>query len=407
MKILICRYVCTPDGFKENILVAFDTLIREIDTIDKLDKMKEKYPHAEIMSYDENSILYAGFINTHTHLEFSSNQTTLNYGDFMNWLDSVIVNRDDLVAQCDNSVMLDACNSMLKSGVTTFGAISSFGSELEVVQKTPQRVVLFNELIGSAPAYVDVLYNDFLERVQSTLDCDKNSRVYPAIAIHSPYSVHPVILDKAIALAKKHSLVLSTHFMESRYEREWLDKGEGKFKDFFQKYFNASAPVTNAKDFISAFDNYPTHFVHCVYATKEELSHLKKHNHSIGHAPRSNRYLGCDRLEIENIDMPMTIVTDGLSSNDSLNIFDELRASLFIHNHQDLDVLAKRLIDSITSEGADILGLNCGRIEVGKMADFAVLELPQMPETMEKLALWTILHSKEVVGLYINGEKTI
>jgi len=404
MKILVCKYIYTPNGFRENLAVAFDDIIRDIDDITNLEK---KYPNAKIIDNLDNSILYSGFINTHTHLEFSANKTTLNYGDFMRWLDSVIVNRDELVGACDNTLLISACSEMLRSGITSFGAISSFGNEIEVAQQTPQRVVLFNEVIGSVPAYADMLYNDFVERVKESQNCNKDTRVYPAIAIHSPYSVHPVILQKAIALAKKHSLPLSTHFMESKYEREWLDNGNGEFKEFFQKYFNTSTPVTNADEFINAFNGYPTHFVHCVYASESELNHLKKHNHSIGHAPRSNRYLGCDRLKIEDIDIPMSIVTDGLSSNDSLNIFDELRASLFIHNNQDLDALSDRLIKSITSDGADILGLNTGRIEVGKMADFAVVTLDDMPKSMDKLALWTILQTKEVCSTYINGERYI
>jgi len=402
MKILLCKYIYTPNGFKENLAVAFDEVIRDIESLDIL---KDKYPDAQIIDKGENFILYAGFINTHTHLEFSANKTTLNYGDFMKWLDSVIVNRDELVGECDNSLLISSCREMLRSGITSFGAISSFGNEMEVAQQTPQRVVLFNEVIGSVPAYADMLYNDFLERVKESQKCDKDSRVYPAIAIHSPYSVHPIILQKAIALAKKYSLPLSTHFMESKYEREWLDCGEGEFKEFFQKYFNTSTPVTNANEFINAFNGYPSHFVHCVYASQDELNHLKKHNHSIGHAPRSNRYLGCDRLKIEDIDMPMSVVTDGLSSNNSLNIFDELRASLFIHNNQDIDKLADRLIKSITSDGADILGLNTGRIEVGKMADFAIVKLDNIPQNSDKLALWTILHTKEVYSTYINGER--
>jgi len=43
---------------------------------------------------------------------------------------------------------------MLKSGVTTFGAISSFRADLEVCRKAPQKGIYFNELIGSNPAYV-------------------------------------------------------------------------------------------------------------------------------------------------------------------------------------------------------------------------------------------------------------
>ena len=96
--------------------------------------------------------------------------------------------RDGLLQTCDNALIKEKTEEMLTSGVTTFGAISSFGTELEVCTKIPQRVVFFNELIGSNAAYADVLYNDFLERIKASQNTQEHERITPAIAIHSPYS---------------------------------------------------------------------------------------------------------------------------------------------------------------------------------------------------------------------------
>ncbi len=404
MKIIVAEYIYTPNEFKKNLAVAFEDIIKDIDTLDNLIK---KYPKATIIETKPNSILYPGFINTHIHLEFSANKTTLQFGDFMPWLDSVIANRDTLMSSCDNAMMRDACDEMLRSGVTSFGAISSFGNELEVCEQTPQRVVFFNELIGSNMAYVDMLFNDFKERLNISKKCDKASRITPAIAIHSPYSVHPIVLQKALNIAKCDSLLVSAHLLESASEREWLSSGDGEFKPFFEKYFNTSKPVTSIDEFIHAFDTHPTHFVHCVHATNDELDYLSSHGHSIAHCPRSNRYLGCGRLAIENLKLPFSIATDGLSSNDSLNIFDELRAGLMLHYQADIRALSNSFIKAITADSADILRLNCGKIAIGKDADFAIVTMVEKPQQEEDLALWTILHTKEVSEVYIEGEKYV
>ncbi len=407
MKILVADYIYTPQGFIANSAVAFTDTIQDIDTLNIL---KEKYPEAEVIQTDENSVLYPGFINTHVHLEFSANKTSLKYGSFMPWLDSVIEHREDLVGCCDNSVMMGECEAMMHSGVTTFGAISSFGNELEVCEKTPQRVVFFNELIGSNAQYADMLYGDFMERVKASMSCESSSRITPAVAIHSPYSVHPIILQKAVNVAKAHKLPLSAHFLESQAEREWLEKGEGELKGFFQKYFNTEVPVTNIQEFMYAFDSYPTHFTHCVQATDEELAYLADKGHSIAHCPRSNRYLGVGRLPIEilkDLELKYSVATDGLSSNDSLSILDELRAGLMLHHQAPIQLLANKFIQSITSDAADILGLECGRIEVGKLADFAILTLREAPKREEEIALWSIIHTKEVSEVYIDGEKHV
>jgi cytosine/adenosine deaminase-related metal-dependent hydrolase len=404
MKIINADFLYTPNGYVRNQAVAFTETIEDIGT---LEEITERYPDAKVIQTEPNSILYPGFINTHVHLEFSANKTSLAYGSFMPWLDTVIEHRDDLMGACSNTVMMHECEEMMRSGITTFGAISSFGNELEVCEKTPQRVVFFNELIGSNAMYADMLYGDFQERVKASQSCDPSSRITPAVAIHSPYSVHPIILQKAVNVAKQNKLPLSAHFLESQSEREWLEKGEGEFKGFFEKYFNTSSPVTNIEEFIHAFDTYPTHFTHCVQANKDELAYLTDKGHSIAHCPRSNRYLGCGRLAIEDLNLPFSLATDGLSSNDSLSIFDELRAALMLHNDIPIQELSFRLLKTVTSDAADILGLNCGKIEVEKLADFAVVTLPEAPKREEELALWSILHTKEVSQVYIQGEQYV
>ena len=404
MKIIYADFIYTPKGFVASQAVAFTDTIQEISTLEVLET---KYPDASIITTEPNSVLFPGFINTHVHLEFSSNKTSLKYGSFMPWLDTVIEHREDLVGSCDNAVMMAECETMMRSGITTFGAISSFGNELEVCEKTPQRVVFFNELIGSNAQYADMLYGDFMERVKVSMSCEPSSRITPAIAIHSPYSVHPIILQKAVNVAKEYTLPLSAHFLESQAEREWLEKGEGELKGFFKEYFNTEVPVTNIQEFMYAFDTYPTHFTHCVQANQVELDYLAQRGHSIAHCPRSNRYLGCGRLAIENLTLPYSVATDGLSSNDSLNIFDELRAALLLHNDIPIQTLATKFLRAVTKDAADILGLNCGAIEVDKLADFAVVTLVESPKRSEELALWSILHTKEISEVYIEGEKYI
>jgi len=404
MKILIADYLYIDGQFVQNLAIAFDSHIQAVDLPEKL---LEKYPDATLIRAEPYTVLYPGFINTHVHLEFSANKTSLKYGSFMPWLDSVIEHRDDLMKDCDNAMMRHECEQMLRSGVTTFGAISSFGTELQICEEVPQRVVFFNELIGSNAQYADMLYGDFLERVKASQSCDDSSLITPAIAIHSPYSVHPIILQRAVTLAKQNQMPLSAHFLESQAEREWLEKGEGEFKAFFEKFFNTSTPVTTIEEFLHAFDTYPTHFTHCVQATDEELRYLTQKGHTIAHCPRSNRYLGCGRLAIEKLELPFSVATDGLSSNDSLNIFDELRAALMLHNDIDIQQLALQLLKNVTSDAAQALGLNNGSLKVGKDADFALVTLPELPKRPEEIALWSILHTKEVNQLYIAGEQYV
>ena len=402
MKLIIADYLYAPQGFIYKGAVAFDERIKEVGSAEVL---LTRYPNAKRIELEAHSVLYPGFINTHVHLEFCANDTGLKYGEFIAWLHSVIAHREAIFEACDNGLLEGALAQILQSGVTTIGAISSRGYELDACAKAKQRVVFFNELIGSQAAMADALYNDFLERLELSKRATSKDRFVPAVAIHAPYSVHPILLQKAISLAKTESLPLTAHFLESPAEREWLENGSGEFALFFKHYFNATAPITGIKEFMHAFDTIPTLFVHGVQANKEELEHLAAHGHTLAHCPRSNRYLGCGRLEIESLPLPFCLATDGLSSNDSLSILDEMRATLMMHHRLDIHELSHRLIQSVTLDAAKALGLQAGRIEPGYLADFVAFRLPSSAEELDDVALWTILHAKKASRVWIGGEE--
>lgn len=402
MNILVADFIYTNEGYLQGKAVAFDETIQKIDDFDIL---KNLYPNAKIINTPKNSVIYPGFINSHVHLEFSNNKTSLEYGSFVPWLKSVIKNTD-MIQKCTTNDMKRACEEMLKSGVTSFGAISSNGNDLQVCTKTPQRVVFFNEILGSKEENSEASYDLFIKRVENSLQ-HNSQKFKTAISIHSPYSTHPILIRKAISLAKKKKFLLSAHLLESKAEKEWIEEGNGEFYNLYNEFFGITKPINTKQSFMQEFDDIPTHFVHLSSATFEDIAYLESKNHSVAHCPRSNRLLGCGILDVCKLHMPWSTATDGLSSNWSLNIFDELRASLMLHAADNLHNLADSLIKSITSVPAKILDLNCGVIEVEKFADFTIITLPDSPNVIEEISLWAILHTKQVNQLYIGGNRYV
>jgi len=357
----------------------------------------------------KNSVLMPALINTHTHLEFSSNKTSLNFGDFISWLDSVILNRENLFMKCKNKCFKKAINEMKKSGICAFGEISSSGEDLKYLKHSPLKVVYFNEIIGTNPAVVDMLYHDFLSRLEESLNYE-NEKFKTGLSIHSPYSVHPVLMDKVINIAKEKNLPIQAHFMESRAERKWLDKGEGEFKLFFEKHFKNAKPLIKPIEFIEKFKDTNTTFIHCVYAKEDEFQKISEIEANIAHCPVSNRLLNVGLLNLEavkNHSIDYSVATDGLSSNYSLNLFKEIRAALLMHTDLHPKYLAKDLLKAVTLNAAKALGLNNGSIEKGKDADLIAFKLPDKVENLDNLPLQIILHTNEVEKLYINGEEII
>ncbi len=403
MTILLVSAIFTPNKIYYDYGIVFNKIILKIAPNSEL--LAEYGDQCQELG--EGSILMSGLINSHVHLEFSANRSTLKYGGFMPWLFSVMQHRDDLIYGCEEECMQNAINSMLKSGTTAFGAVSSYGFDLDVCAAAPQKVVYFNELIGSDPLMADALYGNFQERLFASQSINREG-FYPSIAIHSPYSVHRVILQKALKYAKEHQLRTTTHFMESIAEREWLDSNSGDFAPFFANFLKQTVAANTASDFLDYFDATPTLFTHAVHASADELAKLSTNGHTVIHCPISNRLLGNVALNLSALaaqKTPFVLGTDGLSSNYSLDLFEEMKIALFTHYSHDLITLAKALWESVTCVPAHALRLNCGTIAPNYDADLLVVQVDY--PINDQLPIHLITQPKSIDAVYIQGEKVL
>lgn len=403
MQILPANYILTCNkNFEilQNQAICFDENIIEINDLNTL---TSKYPNAKILNSKENTILMPGLINPHTHLEFSANKSILTYGGFIPWLNSVIQNRDEIMELSTQEKMKQALDEMIKSGVTTIGAISSQGLDLDVCAKSKARVVYFNEILGSNPDGVDILFEDFRHRLHVSYD-KANNLLLPALSVHSPYSTHPILAKNALDIARNEHLLVSTHFMESKAERDWIDLGKGDFKEFFAPFNPHAKPFISGIEYLKLFKHNKTLFTHCVHINDEELAYMKTLNSSITHCPTSNRLLSTGLMSWQKTkDINLTLGTDGYSSNKSLNMWEELRIGLFSHVQENLQNLAKDLLKSVTCNGAKALDLNTGSLEIGKKADIVSLNLEQIPKDLTELPLHLILHVKNAKEVFVEG----
>ena len=404
MKIITPETILSPTDQLSGMSIAFDT---HIQAIGQLHELLEQYPDAEFIETPLHTMIMPGLINPHVHLEFSANKETLEYGSFLPWLHSVIANREDLIGGCNTACISKACDEMLRNGITTFGAVSSYALDLEAAANAKQKVLFFNEVIGSQATMADTLYDDFMSRVEASLQV-KREGFQSAIAIHSPYSVHPALIKRALNYAKEHNMVTSAHYMESPAEKEWLANNSGEFAPFFKEFLQQEYAVNNSEEFLALFENKPTLMTHVVQANDTELQALSDAGHTVIHCPISNRLLGNGTIDLEKLDAhntPWIMGTDGMSSNYGLDLFEEMKIALFIHSNRELLPLAQELLESATVKSAQALGLNTGEIAVGKEADFLLIDLQQTPNA--QLPLHLLLHGYNISNIYINGKEVL
>lgn len=383
--------------------ILFDE--NRIIKIGKFDELKNKKT-IECRFYD-SCVITPAFVNSHVHFEFSQNTSSLNYGNFGEWLDSVMLKRESLMKDSTDAMKL-ALKETLSCGVASVGAISSNGMDLDILSQSPLKVLFFNEIMGTNKKYIEKTINNFEERLKKSMLL-ANPNFKSGIALHSPYSLDFELASYAIKKAIEHKLLVSTHFLESKEELMWLESKKGYFKDFFKKFFGDenATPSYSKESFLKLFKNCESLFVHCLFLNNDDWAAISKLNIDIVSCPRSNRLLNnryFDFLKAKDYRLPLIIATDGKSSNNSLNILDEARVALFAYEKFNINNLAKEILLSITRRPAKRLRFNNGILERGKASDFAIFHIKDIKDSSQVI-LNLFLHAQKVEDLYINGKR--
>ena len=404
MKILKASYLLTFDDdlrVVHNGAVVFDEQIRQIAS---LDVIKNKYPQLEVIDLGPNSVLMPGLINAHVHLEFSANTTTLHYGSFPEWLGSVAKHGKFLTKKATTALISEQLDGMLRSGTTTLGASSSYSHDLPALVQSPLNKVFFCEVLGNKAHMKTAALADLKARLAAASQ-HHSASFFSGIAIHSPYSSHRSLTRGALELARTENLAVTAHFLESAEEKQWLEHRQDSMLQLFSP--RSQPKRSRALAFLQLFSGIKTvSFTHCVAAGPKELAAIAQLGASINHCPASNRLLSNTRLELNRLQqIGLAIGTDGLSSNISLSMFDELRTALNIHYEQDARVLARTLLAAATVGGAKALGFESrkGRLVTGHDADIIGFRLPAKLEDMADVYLHTILHTRKVDKTVIGG----
>ena len=407
MKIISADYLLPmddKDSVIQNGAVAYTDKIIEISS--DTAAICAKYPDAEFFYCGKNSVLMPSLINPHLHLEFSADKTSFRYGNFIEWLSSVIKKRGGVSEKKLISAMQKELNNLKKTGVGAIGAVSSFGKDMEILASSPLRVIYFVEILGTSKERFEGAKNGFLQRFEIA-ESKNSDRFEAAVSVHSPYSCSPEIVDFGVEFAKQNSLKMTTHFLESEAERAWLEGSSGEFLPFFGSVFGLQTSFFTPEEFLKKFDGLKTLFVHCTNTTPDEIKKIKDSGSDIVHCPVSNRLLGQKLFGLKTateLAVRPAIGTDGLSSNFSLSMWNELRCALFGYDDIDLKILPFLLLKSVTANGAEALGIESGILREGKNADMIAFRLPDRPDGVDCVALQAILHTDKVDKLIISGE---
>lgn len=346
-----------PDFFYGDILIANDCIEAIAIHPQKLDDSK-----VEQVINGENLIVMPGLVNTHGHAAMTLFRSYADDMPLKDWLEQKIWPIEEHLTADDVywGTML-ALAEMIKGGTTTFTDMYFFMDRVaEAAAESGIRAVLSRGLIGFGPTSESGLKETeaFVEDWHGA----ENGRINIMLGPHAPYTCPPAFLQKVMDLAVKTGRPIQIHLSETRQEVEDSLKEHG-FR-----------PPKLLYD-LGLFD-FPVIAAHCVHLNDDDIGMLAEKNVGVAHNPGSNLKLGSGIAPVARMlqsGIKVGIGTDGASSNNNLDMIEEMRLAALLAKGISLDPIminALTALQMATVKGAETLFLkNTGRLREGWKAD--------------------------------------
>ena len=363
--------ICMDDNFSRYENGAVVVSGSQILAVGALEEVENKYQANEIIDCG-GKILMPGLVNSHTHVPMN---LLRGLGDDLRldvWLLGYImpVEREFVSPEFVKLGTSLACAELIRSGVTSFADMYYFEDQVaEATAEAGLRAVCCQTIL-KFPAPDAASYEESLAASEKMIIKWKDHPlITPAIAPHAAYTSTVDILESATAMAQKYDVPLHIHISETAQEVEdSLDSHDMPVVPYIEQFGIFHSKVIAA---------------HCVHIDEREMHTLNKYGVGVAHNPTSNLKLSSGIAPVNQMlahGLNVGIGTDGVSSNNDLDMFEEMRLAALIAKGSSGDptvVPARTAIAMATSMGARAihLGDQTGSISAGKNADLILVDL--------------------------------
>ncbi|MDD1756509.1 MAG: amidohydrolase family protein [Methanomassiliicoccales archaeon] len=355
-------HVVTQNATRE--VVEADVLIED-SRITKVGRVRDS---ADEVIDARGDIVMPGLVNAHTHVAMAVMKgiaDDLPFGDFLDKVFAVDARRQD--RDIDAGARL-GCMEMIRSGTTTF--VDMYYSE-DVIAKAVEDSGMRGVLCWA------VLDQQFTTQKGVPLDNCKRfhaahkgrRRIVPGIGLQGVYVCSQETFLEAREFALENDLLLHFHLSETRKEVYDHKDKTGKRPAEWLAEIGFLGPQCLA--------------AHAAWLTMNEVKALSRAKASIASCPVSNMKLATGGIapipEMLAEGVNVSLGTDGSTTNNSLDMFGEMKALALLQKSSRWDptvVRAQQALDFATCGGARAVGLGgaLGSIEAGKLADLVILD---------------------------------
>ena len=320
--------------------------------------------------------LLPGLINAHCHLDYTCLRGKIPpQKSFTDWVRAINAEKAKLSPEDFLASINDGFDEAKRFGTTAMANLTAFPELISQVQ-SPIRTCWFAELIDiREPERANELVDAAIESLTSSLECvdmsasvtgrtrrgelSKRSRSGGIAALQtSPWGLAPHALFTASkdlfrrceGIAQQEHILLTTHLAESREEMEMFRDASGPLYEFIKSIGRpmddcgnetplglfldliGSGGSPNRPRAIEVNRPYLSWIVaHLNELTESDFELLEKSNSKfhVVHCPRSHNYFAHSRFafdRLRSLGFNVCLGTDSLASNETLSLFDEMRA---------------------------------------------------------------------------------
>ena len=356
---------------EENTLLDPAYVVVEGERIASVSSTRPQGPFAQEIDCGGN-VLMPGLVNAHTHIPMTLMRGYAGGCDLHTWLNDWIfpaeAKLDDRAVRAGADLALA---ELIAGGVTTIADM--YMHTPAIAQAVLAAGISANLSCGGvyfgAPGdFSPATCPDCAHQRQLTEEFHGagNGQILVDASIHGEYTSNVPLWQWMADYAQRKGLGMHVHVSETQSEHE------GSLTRWGLTPFRI----------LDRYGVWDTRAIaaHCVWTTEDDWAGMAEKGVACVHNPVSNLKLGSGVAWIPAMKaagVPIALGTDGVSSNNNQDMFEEMKFAAVLHNgvtRNPLALLPQDVLAMATREGAKALGRQTGRIAPGYVADLILVD---------------------------------